>query len=333
MGESLNRVIVLSNSTEWCYYSWKGVLSDKNICFFRDGIPLKSEGLLKKIWIKHFFTLKKDSTCKYPLRSIWYQRMCNDMGLNESGNFTIITYDWNRLAIDQFFYLYIRRNYPNVKLVYLFSNIVKITGANTYGYLNDLKSYFDVIFAFDKCDAEKYGFRYSPLVYVGNGELPKTETDVDLFYIGHAKDDNRLNLLLDIYEKAEREGLRCDFHIVGVESAKQKFSDKIKYNKRMGYFEALQRINKARCLVDVIQEDSTGLTIKTCESVLYNKKLITTNSAVTSESFYSKDRILLYDKSRPEGLRAFIESNFNPYTKEDQQIFSPYVLFKEIETV
>lgn len=330
MGEGLNKVIVLANPAEWCYYSWKGVLADKKILFFKDGIPLNSEGLLKMLWKKHF-SLNKSHSLRFPLRFVWYKRMCKDMGLNNVDNIVLITYDWNTLALDHLFYSYIRKNYSNVKLVYLFSNIVKITGANYYGYLNNLKLYYDQIYAFDKCDAQKYGFRYFPLIYVKNEDAPKSTSEVDLFYIGQAKDENRLNILLEIFEKAQDEGLVCEFHIVGVEEAKQKYKDKIVYNKPIGYLEALEGIMKAKCLVDVIQKESTGLTIKTCESVIYDKKLITSNVNVASEPFYSENRILVYEKNINLKLKKFIDIPFSSYSKDEKDKFSPYVLFNEIE--
>ena len=210
----------------------------------------------------------------------------------------------------------------------MFTNVARISGASDHNLLDELTFTYDIVFAFDKLDSKKYGFNYNPLIYTA--KLPETNEssikDSDLFYIGLAKD--RLSVLLEIFEKAKKQGLKCDFNIVGVPDAFQKYSNEIKYNTPMKYSEVLQHIKHTKCLVDVIQGNSTGYTIKTAEAIVLGRKLITTNINIEREPFYSSDKILIYPQR--DLSKDFILSDYGVEENAGKHYFSPDVLINKI---
>lgn len=316
-----DKIIVLSNGTEWCRYCWKGALNRYPITFYNNQLPVKSKKMdefLQKLFLRFSFLR--------PLLSFYFYIL---LGIKKNEKTLVIVYDWNILTKDPNF---MRRIRKDCKLVYLFSNIVKITGATKYNILNTLKDEYDMIFAFDKEDSEKYGFNYHRLIYEKPQDLNNQDIKYDLFYVGQAKD--RLGKLLEIFEKAESCGLKCDFHIVGVPENQQKHNDKIEYNVNMPYEEAVKHICSSRCLVDAIQGESTGLTIKTCEAVVFNKKLITTNEHVRAEKFYNPSDILIYNEQN-NNLDQFLKNEDTEYTDNDRYVFSVESLlngiYKEME--
>lgn len=206
--------------------------------------------------------------------------------LAKNTNLVLLIFDWNPIADDQDFLKYIRNRHKNIKICFVFTNIVKITGAMSFGYIDKLNDWYDVVFAFDPINAKKYGFVYSPLVYDADTSYSREHTvskDHLVFYVGQAKD--RLPGLLLCYEKLKSIDVKCDFHISNVREEDIKYANEIVYNKFMTYQECVDSIQKATCLIDVIQGDSSGLTIKTCEAVCYDKKLITTNKHVIEYPF------------------------------------------------
>lgn len=319
----MKQYYVIGNGAEWCYYSWKGVLNkDNTIHFINDELPFSGPRLLEALCQVHF-ALRFNVKRRLPFKRIWYHCILNKINIDKNDENYLIIYDRNRLLLDLDFFKYVRRKKPGIKIIYLFSNIVKFTGAKEWNILEYLNVYFDKIFAFDKTDAEKYGFSYFPLIYTKSVPMNNIKPCYDLFYIGKAKD--RYKQLIEVFEKAQSEGLRCDFHIVGVPKEEQMYGDIIHYDHPLSYREVLDRMNNARCIVDMIQGQSTAFTIKTCEAIIYDKKLITSNENVKNESFYSKNMMLVYSDN--QSLSHFLSIDSIPFDKKSKECFSPYTLF------
>lgn len=319
----MKNYIVLSGGFEWCYYCWKDyVTTHDNVRFYRYRFPLECQQYLIK-FIKKIYHPKGYCFLRPAIRPI----LLYSLPLRKGNENVVIFYDWNYLPTDKKYLDGIRKIDPQVKLVYVFTNIVKITGANKWGILDKLNKWFDAVFAFDPLDAKRYGFHYNRLIYTTPKEDPEIFEDNDLFYIGKAKD--RFDILMEIYEKACDEGLKCDFTIVDVPKEMQRHSDVIRYNVNVSYGEVIKRIKRSKCLVDVIQGESSGLTIKTVESVVYDKKLLTTNENVKNECFYKNQNIMIYDKNI--SIRDFLNQPSIHNTFEDKHVFSPDNLFEQID--
>ncbi len=67
--------------------------------------------------------------------------------------------------------------------------------------------------------------------------------------------------------------------------------DGINYIDKMEYKEYLQRLDKSKCLLDVLQGESRGFTLRV-EALVYGKKLITTNSEILNAPFYDARQFL-----------------------------------------
>lgn len=316
--------IIFGQGQDWCLYSWKSVVDGKRIIFYNNIKDIIGYSFLGRLCQKHFSFWRRHYD-HLPLRSIWYRLIFRALKMDIGTNYRLLFYDWGSLSRDLSFIKYIKKRRPDINLIYLFSNVVKISGAEKYGILNDLPNCFDRVFAFDKEDASRYGFDYSPLIYTRAQDYRDREILYDVFYIGTAKD--RLDTLHSIYSMCVNNGLRCCFYIVGVSAEKQLYTD-IHYNQVLPYKEVLDLISHSKCMVDVIQGGSTAMTIKVCEAVIYNKKLITTNKNVMNEPFYSSDRFLLYPSS--DNLVTFVDSEMIQFSEGDKAIFSPASLIDKM---
>ena len=320
--------IILSNGTQWCYNCWKSAVSD-NVRFINKAVPYTGSSIMYWLCCMHY-RFHMPSLRLLPFTSIWYNNFIKTLNINKDITTVLIIYDWSFLSKDLRFLKKIKKEYPRLYIVYLFSNIVKVSGARLYGLLDHLKENFDVIFAFDQEDEKKYGFKFNPLIYTPPIKLPEWSYDLqyDLFYLGEAKD--RYEKIIEIYEKARREGLKCNFTIAGVPEEKRVYTDEINY-ERMSYLQALEIMGESKCIVDAIQGGSTALTIKTCEAVVLGRKLITTNRRILSESFYKESNIMVYEQN--SSFKSFIEKPMEEYTESDKQFFSPQGLFTKIERI
>ncbi len=319
----IKNVVILGNGTDWCEKSLMGLKNNPNVFVINDKIIIAGN-IFKKLVNAHY-SHRINQRINLPFKFIWYSKFNAYINNHRrlTGNTIIVFYDRNRFAYDNKFLLYLRKKYSGIKLAYIFTNIVKYTAATELGYLDKLNDWYDVVYAFDPEDAKRYGFSYSPLIYDADPSYDrkvKESKENVVFYVGQAKD--RLPGLLSCFEKLRQLGIKTDFHIAKVQETDIKYEDEIIYNKFMTYDECVDSIQKATCLIDVIQGESAGLTIKTCEAVCYDKKLITTNKHVMEYPFYDPRYIRIVESPDDIDEAFFNENRDVHYSQAGKNVFS-----------
>ncbi len=156
---------------------------------------------------------------------------------------------------------------------------------------------FDYIFTIDPSDAEKYHFIYEDSHYsVISNSSPKLE--YDLYFIGQNK--NRLNILIDLYSRIEKNNITSKYRITGVKKNEQQYSNRILFNQRIPYPEVVEEAKKSNCILEVLCDLQTGATLRYYEAICYNKKLLTNNKNVVNLPFYNSEYIHVFEK--PEDI-------------------------------
>lgn len=321
------KYIILSNEQQWCTNCWKAAVDNDKVRFIKSQLPMDKKSYWYNVAYRHI-RFKSKSPILLPFVSVWHKVFDSYLHIDDNIKTVLIVYDWNSLTKDLDFFTFLKRRHKNLSIVYLFSNIVSISGAKVYNIICRINKVFDLVFAFDKEDANKFGFEYSPLIYTTEVQMPPIADDLenDLFYLGMAKD--RYDTLIELFEKATEEGLKCDFTIVGVPKEKQKYTNVIKYAP-VSYDTAIRGMANAKCIVDIIQDNSTGLTIKNCEALAFGRKLITSNPHVRDVEFYHPENICVYNNQM--SIKEFIETPFLNYTNSEKMYFAPERLFEKIE--
>ena len=198
---------------------------------------------------------------------------------------------------------YLKKKYPDAKFVCHYQDLVARCPDVP---VDEIKRRFDLVLSFDQQDAKEYGLEYYPLVY-SDYKVPEN-ADIkpsDVFFVGKAKD--RLDDIIDAFERLEASGLKCDFHITGVPQDKRRLTDKINYIDKMPYIENLQRIKATKCLLEVMQKGGHGYTLRACEAIMYNRKMLTNNPEVTKAPFYSAEAISVFNSAEDIDL-DFVKS-------------------------
>lgn len=177
-------------------------------------------------------------------------------------------------------------------------------------------------YTFDPMDAEKNHWHFSQQFYFPV-QLRHLEEKPSAFFIG--RDKGRFALLRDLQNVFLRNGCQCDFWIVRDETSKGNHESL--HDDGMPYTEVLKRIEKASILLDFVKPGQTGVTVRFCEGIFYDKKIITNNPAVYSLSVYDKSRIFVVDFKRPlseiaEELQVFIHNPMKKYSKKEKNLFS-----------
>lgn len=325
------KLFILGNGVDWCRKSLYGLIKREDIYLLNEKLPVN--GTMKKRLARLFFSDTLNRKIKLPFKKLFYNQVILEIKqFSNNDDVNILIFDHNKFGGNISFIKKLRKQKKVKNIIYIFTNIAKFTAAYEYGYIDDLNDWYDVVFAFDLEDAKKYNFSYSPLIYDAdesyNKQLKESKDDL-VFYVGQAKD--RLSGLLSCFEKLKKLGIKTDFHIANVSENDIKYADEITYNKFMTYDQAVDSIQKATCLIDVIQGDSTGLTIKTCEAVCYDKKLITTNVHVKEYPFYDP-RYIRVIESEDDIDEAFFKENTDVhYSEEGKKYFSAESFLQRID--
>lgn len=325
----MKKLVILGNGVDWCELSLEGLLKIEGVSLINLKMPIKNPFLRK---IAHFhYSQRLNNIINIPLKRVWYRKIYNQLEFDHSGRNCLMIYDHNDIGGDEEFLKYVRRKNPNIVLAYIFTNFVKGSAALAKGYVDKLPDMYDLVFAFDPLDSNKYGFLYSPLIYDANCVMDKYDDptcDDKAFYIGQAKD--RLPILNAIFEQLNKLGIETDFNIVNVMPEDMLHSDKILYNKPLPYLDVLEKMQECNIIIDGIQGDSSGLTIKTCEAVCYNKKLITTNKSLADYKFYDSRYMLIIEKADDIKKEFFSNNRLVRYSDEAIYFFSGKRFYKKL---
>lgn len=297
-----------------------------NVIYYKERIHVSSS-VIRFIYRLHMST-QLNRIVRLPFKSIWN-------GMYYRNKFSGIQdlcflFFANRYWMCEVNYpTYLKRQYPDCKLVIMFNDVVdKYFDRFPTFNIDYVRDKFDLILTYNKLDEEKYGFQYYPTFWSKisvkeNAKLPKS----DILYVGNAKD--RLDQLLSCYNFFIEHGLKCDFHITGVPQNKQKYADRISYNKPIPYSEVLERVLRAKCILEISQKDALGFTPRTMEAILYNKKLISNNPILIGTKFYNKDYVIYFNQINDidiERIKKIDKIDFG-YNGE----YSPDKLLKFIE--
>lgn len=254
-------------------------------------VPFKNEFVRKAHIIHNCRPL--NSLVELPLKQPWFNRALRGMELYREDKIYFLLYESFHLSYSRHFLQYLKIRFPNCKLCFMFLNPVIDLIWEKIQKEADL---LDAIITFNQKDAEKYNIVFSEdqpykLPIYEDPEIPES----DVFFIG--ADKGRLPKLITIYEKLKSAGLRCDFHIVGVDEDQKKYSDDIVYNQKISYTEVLARVNATKCVLEVLQNNENYLSIRTSEALQYHRKLLTESTIVKKYDFYNPDIIQVFDKA------------------------------------
>ena len=172
--------------------------------------------------------------------------------------------------------------------------------------LDILGKIFNNISTFDPSDANKYSIDLvaQPFFKIEKVDINK---NIDLYFIG--SDKGRLNQLIAIKNKAEQEGLICHFHITP--SKRIEYSEEEKKHlsfTEISYQENLILASKAKCLVEIVQENQTGPTMRTMEAAFLGCKLLTNRSSAANDIFYHPNNTYIIHGANQIELKSFIDS-------------------------
>ena len=182
------------------------------------------------------------------------------------------------------------------------------------------------IYTFDEQDALLFKINlknqicYNIQKYKENIEYNKGVELNDLYFIG--VDKGRYAKLVDLYDFFMMKKLSCDFTII--RDKLSVFIDDTRFsNQTLSFDENIKHIFSSKCLIELVKENQTGLTMRALEAFLADKKLVTNNKYIMKQPFYKKENIFVLGVDNSDQIVDFINSE---YLKVDSIDKSDYLI-------
>ena len=316
--------VIMGNATEYCEVMCSEIIGRENVLFINKANNLKSE------FTKSLDLLMQKVNTKTNLSLFSTRRFRSYFcGVSVPGRKDIcfVFFDSNAHARDKLFLKYIRKKYKAKLVLYVMNTTSSI-------YLDQklCNNYYDCVFTVYANDADNYGWRTGNYIYSKIPDLKFSEYDgydADVFFIGRAK--NRLREILAAYEFLASHDIKCDFHIVDADEKEKRYYNDINYSKWLPYKEALKRMYRSKCILEILQKQGEGPTLRTAEAIVYNKKIITNDAKATTNPFYDDRFVHIFDI--PENINlSFIKEDIKPYYNCNGE-YSANNFLKRIENI
>lgn len=168
-----------------------------------------------------------------------------------------------------------------------------------------MRKYGYKLATFDPNDAKDYGMDNYHQFFRMTKKSDRVEENHDFYFVGFAK--NREQELLRLKEKLK------DFRTL--------FKIAHSGSETISYEESIKNIQQSKCIVEYIQHNQSGMTLRPLEAICYEKKLITNNLYVVNYNFYRPENVFVLGKDKIENISNFINT---PYITLPESLIAEY---------
>lgn len=313
--------VIFATDDDYYKVSYNELLKNKGVKYI--GSELDSNNKLLTFFYKMHTSPLTNKFVNLPFKNIWNCKMFTNT-FEDNKPICFIFFPGRRKEYDNGLMTYLKKKYKDSKFILYYQDMI---GRSKMPEIELFKKEFDLILSFDHSDVLKYNLNYYPLVY-SEIDVPNVVTEEsDVYFVGKAK--NRLEDIRAAHKLLKNAGLKCDFHVTGVATEDIR-DDGIIYNMSVSYMENLQRIKKTKCMLEIMQKGGHGYTLRYCEAIMYDKKIITNNPEVEKAPFYSKERIQVVKRLDDIDAKFVLSEPINvDYHYKDK--LSPLKLIEYIE--
>lgn len=185
----------------------------------------------------------------------------------------------------------------------------------------------DQVYSFDKKDCEEFGAEFFDFYSMLPDKVTQKKLEDDkprILYVGGCRSKERLNTLHALYDRLKKQA-HCTFYLNGVDSVDAN-REGIIYNHPLSYAEVIELVQQHDVIVEIMNGNQAGNTLRLKEAVCYNKCLLTNNPLVKESPYYHPDFMQIFKKVDDIYLSRFSMNVDFKYNGE----FSPCKLMERI---
>lgn len=268
-----------------------------------------------------------NSRLRLPFRHIWFRSFFCDFYKDSDEQVFIINGHFYQLAFSGLIE-YFKKKYPNGKTVFTFSDKYEMFTClyKHFPSVELIKQKFDLVLTYNWNDASKYNLTLSRPCFIDFSLFnPVAADDSDVFFVGRSK--GRTSLLIDIYNQCVAHGLKCLFYILGTSDQTLSHYPGIFFNTVVPYNKVVSCVRKTKAIVNLVQNDGVGITLRDYEASFFGKVLITNNDALKDDSVRDSlfdDNQIIWIDSLPSKLDKITNSSFDNRKSDNYSIDNWY---------
>lgn len=249
--------------------------------------PLRSLGKLGNIVRKIHLATKINKYVPLPFRGIWDNSLTlNQVQFDNDTQYHIIFIITSIVKYRLEYLKKLQRKFNLNYYLYMLDSVDTENGREVKHYLDNAQL-FKRIYSFDKQDCEKYGFSLMIQPLTRFEQTYKGETQFDLYFLGRPK--GRLPLLVALSEKCKQQAT-LNFKIISNdEKEKVLLQERGWLSDYVPYEQNIREVHAANVLLELVQENQSGNTLRYQEAIIYNKKLLTNNQNIKQLPFYNPE--------------------------------------------
>ena len=226
-----------------------------------------------------------------PLKSLWFKSMY-EQDFNNDRPMCFVFLGGNMVRYDGGFIRYVHNRNPNNRVVMQHWDL--ISKKVDYDY-DTIKRKVDLAITYDRIEAKKYGIHYfqettysKPIKALQNPIIKQ-----DVYFLGMAKD--RLEMIYAVYRYLIIRGVKCKFMIAGVPKEKRISGEGLEYISGISYEENIRNVIESKCVLEVVQGESSDITLRVKEAIAYERRLISNCPADINE-FFNPNQLIQFDE-------------------------------------
>lgn len=267
-------------------------------------------------WInKVHNSIKINKIIKLPLKKIWYKHYLKNQNIKNDECNIFIFFEGNQIGYDVDYICYLKSLFPNSKFVFRYTNILYDLNLWTADLVN---KYYDYVFTMDLKESENQGWLYYPNTY--NLKLAEkkdsTEIKYDIFFIG--RDKGRHEKLINLCMFLSERDVNCKFLISGVPQEKQINDIRgIEYIEKVNYEQVIDYILHSNCILEILQDNQYGSTLRPMEAIAYNKKFITNDTQIINQIYFEEKNMKVFRRIEELDIQFIKDKNKVNYKHRD----------------
>lgn len=202
----------------------------------------------------------------------------------------------------------------NIKNKYMFSNMSRAilyiwTPISRYPQIKDTLAIYSKVFSFEYEDCKKYNLEFLPNFYSSKMKKIDILEEDDIFFVGQYRKER-----YKLKKELEKLGIKTNIKLYHNKYfyflfKVLKWKEYKKLRTKDFIFEPLTReevnyyMNRAKCILDIVDLNQHGLTQRIFDGLILNKKIVTTNLKIKNYDFFSEDNIFILDiMKKPEQM-------------------------------
>ncbi len=273
----------MESAYKWQMY--KDLLTLDNVRMCKGALPF-NERVLHKLHKLHW-SAKINKRINLPFKKLWFKKMTD--GKFDNNKPTCYVLFGGQYAIrDPRFLDYIKKLDPRNKIAVHYRDMIK----GDSKHIDMLKEKSDLIYTYNESEVKEYGVEYfCSYIYSRSCQvtLPK-EFEYDLYFIGYPK--GRLDFLKKLCKHLTENKVRCIFKIAGVAPEDRTPQEGIVYLDRpIPYPQVEKELQSTRCILELMQSESSGATLRTLEAISYKRRLLTNSPNIKNRELYCKEQM------------------------------------------